>query len=73
MDTLLADILFHTVGRLFLFLRYRNEEKRKAVLVEKYFDSYRSAGLSVILRPFALICFLLMLVFIAVVLYNVTS
>ncbi|SIN75762.1 hypothetical protein [Chitinophaga niabensis] len=63
-------VFFHLLGRLYLFLRYRNIEKRKAVLAEKYAGFYSGAGSDVILRPFALIGFLLMLVFIAAVIYG---
>lgn len=63
-------IFFHLLGRLYLFLRYRNIEKRKAVLAEKYAGSYSGAGIDVILRPVAVIGFLLMLVFIAAVIYG---
>lgn len=70
MDFLFADIFFHIIGRLFLFFRYRNKEKRKAVLVEKYFDSYSGVGSDVIMRSFAFICFLLMVALIGVVIYG---
>lgn len=70
MEFLFADLFFHFIGRLYLFIRYRNIEKRKAVLAEKHFNSYRDVGASLILKPFAFICFLLMLALIAVVIYS---
>ncbi len=61
---------YHLLGRLYLFIRYRDKEKRNAVLAEKHLGSYSSAGMDVILRPIAFIGFLLMLVFIAAVIYG---
>lgn len=71
MGDLILDPFFYLVGRLYLFLRYRDIKKRKAILAEKYFDSYREVGADLIIRPIALLGFLLMLVFIGVVIYSV--
>jgi hypothetical protein len=70
MEFLISELFFSLTGRLYLFLRYRNVEKIKKVLAEKHLNSFADAGREVILRPFALIGFLLMLVFIAAVIYG---
>ena len=73
MTYLFGDILFSIVGRLYLFLYYRNLKKMRSVLAEKYNNSYIEAGNDLLfqfLRLFAFVCFLGMLVFIGVVIYG---
>jgi 3-deoxy-D-manno-octulosonic-acid transferase len=41
---LLSSILYYPVGFLYLWIRYRNKEKIKKVLKEKYNSSYYEAG-----------------------------
>ena len=41
---LLSSILYYPVGFLCLWIRYRNKEKIKKVLKEKYNSSYYEAG-----------------------------
>jgi len=72
MEFLFAELFFSFMGRVYLFLRYRNVVKRKEILTARYFNSFADAGRELILRSFALIGFLLMLVFIAAVIYSLT-
>jgi hypothetical protein len=44
MEFIIADILFSLLGRTILFVRYRDTQKIRQVLVDKYDNSYTQAG-----------------------------
>lgn len=55
MNDLIKDIFLSLLGRVFLFIRYRNAQKVQKVLADEYEDSYAQAGVILILWIIGLI------------------
>lgn len=55
MNYLIFDIFLSLLGRVFLFIRYRNAKNIQKVLADEYEDSYTQAGIILILWIIGLI------------------
>ncbi|MEA5401932.1 hypothetical protein VB776_03320 [Arcicella sp. DC2W] len=55
MNDLIKDIFLSLLGRVFLFIRYRNVQKVQKVLADESEDSYAQAGMILILWIIGLI------------------
>ncbi|MEM5564320.1 hypothetical protein WNY78_04365 [Psychroserpens sp. AS72] len=58
---LYSGILYYPIGWIYLWIRYRNKEKIKSILAEKYEDSYHNAGAQLVLSTFGKLLFALLL------------
>ncbi len=69
--------VYSCIGWLYLWTRYRNKKKVKALLIEKYDNSYFTAGALVAWKTFGVILFglisLLILTVVGRILYDLIS
>ncbi len=63
----IASILYYPIGWLYLWIKYRNKEKVKEVLQDKYDGKYYFAGAQLTLSIFGKILLILLVLFILVV------
>ncbi|RQO31284.1 hypothetical protein DBR32_04770 [Taibaiella sp. KBW10] len=59
MDFLLIDTITNSAGKLYLFIRYRNPNKRRKIFLNEYEGSYTLAGKEALLWVLALIVLLI--------------
>lgn len=59
MDFLLIDTITNSTGKLYLFLRYRNQDKRRKIFQNEYEGSYTLAGREALLWLLAFIVLLI--------------
>lgn len=60
-DSFLSAHFCRFIGRVYLFLYYRNEEKVRLILAEKYNNSYAEAGTAFLFRAGVLVIVLLLI------------
>ena len=71
MDTFFGEIFFSFIGRIYLWLKYRNKEKIKSVLVNEYNDRYFVAGSMNCYKLFGIIFLLLIATFLIVSVFSI--
>ena len=69
----IAEILLYPIGRLFLFIRYRDKEKRRNVLKNEYDGHYSNVGRDAILSVFIIIVASMLIVLILIAIFSVFS
>jgi hypothetical protein len=62
-----ASIIYYPVGWLYLWIRYRNKNKVKTILKEKYDNSYYTAGALLMWKTFGILLFMLIVLFLLTV------
>lgn len=72
MEDVLGSLLYSFIGRIYLWIRYRNKEKVRAVLKEKYNNSYYDAGATKVLHFVGIIFIIILVVFLLAVIYGIT-
>lgn len=63
MEFLIGDIIFGLLGRIYLFLRYRNQEKMIQIKDKEFGGSYSNVGKIISLKVFLIIFIMLLLGF----------
>lgn len=66
-----SNIIFYPLGRIYLWIRYRNKETIEKVLIEKYEESYSVAGTLVCLNTFGVIFLTLILLMLLATFYSI--
>lgn len=72
MEDFVRELLYPFIGWAYLWIRYRNKEKVRTVLKEKYNDSYQDAGATKVLHFIGIIFIIILVVFLLAVIYGVT-
>ena len=70
-EIIIGDIFFSSVGFVYLFLKYRDKQKRQYIHKNQYDCSYRNIGFDLFLRVVAMSNILLIISFLLVVFYAV--
>lgn len=65
------EFLYPFIGRIYLWIRYRNKEKVQSVLKEKYNDSYYDAGATKVLHFMGIIFITILVIVLILVVYRV--
>ena len=71
MEILFRDLIFGSIGWLYLLLRYRNMEKVGFIVKKEYDGSYSMVGFELLLKLFAFIGAALMVGLILAVFYSI--
>lgn len=72
MEDLIGGLLYSFIGWTYLWTKYRNKEKVRAVLKEKYNDSYQDAGATKVLYFIDIVFIIMLVVFLLAVIYGAT-
>lgn len=67
MEDLIGGLLYTFIGWCYMWIKYRNKEKVRIVLKEKYNDSYHDAGATKVLYFIGIVLIIILVVFLLVV------
>ena len=65
-----ADILFSIIGSIYLRIRYKNKDRRKFIIDNKYAGSSRNAGSIICINFFGIIFGILLLALVIMLIYR---
>ena len=65
------DILYSIFGYIALYIRYPKKRKRRQVLKDYFDNSYFDAGAQIVLSTFGIILLVLLILFLATVIYSI--
>ena len=71
MEDLIGGLLYSFIGWVYLWIRYRNKEKIRSVLKEKYNNSYQDVGATKVLYFIGIVLIIILVVFLLAVIYGV--
>ncbi len=69
MEFLLFDILFSAIGKLYMYIRYFEKDRRMEVLRKEFDNSYQLVGKTKILQVFVIVFMVILLAFIVAAIY----